>query len=99
MSESDDYHQRALVEHRRPSFRSWLIPSVLALGAAGLVFYRINVSLWYDETFSYGVSTQPWHTFLGHYLWGVEANMALYYGILRVWLWLTGVFGLNPVEV
>jgi len=99
MSESDDYHQRALVEHRRLSFRSWLIPSVLALVAAGLVFYRINISLWYDETFSYGVSTQPWHTFLGHYLRGVEANMALYYGILRVWLWLTGVFGLNPVEV
>jgi uncharacterized membrane protein len=67
--------------------------------AAGLVLYRIDISLWYDETFSYGVSTQPWHTFLGHYLWGVEANMALYYAVLRGWLWLTGVLGLNPVEV
>ena len=93
----ENVRQPVTVTHRRGP--GWLIPSVVALVAAGLVFYRLDISLWYDETFSYGVSTQPWHTFLGHYLWGVEANMALYYGLLRAWLWLSGVFGLNPVEV
>lgn len=77
----------------------WIIALLLAIAAAALVAYRLNVSLWYDETWSYGLSLQPWHTFLGHYLWGVEANMALYYGVLRAWLWLTGLFGANPTEV
>lgn len=79
--------------------RGWAISALVTVFAAGLVFYRLNISLWYDEAWSYGLSTQPWHVFLGHYLWGVEANMALYYGILRVWLAAVSIFGIHPVEV
>jgi hypothetical protein len=83
----------------RRSPAEWILPLLIAAGAVATVFHHLNFSLWYDETFSYGLVRQPLPTFLGHYIWGSEANMVLYYAILRSWLWLTRLVGIDPVEV
>lgn len=46
---------------------------------------------WFDETFSVEVARVSWPSFL-HLLWWREANMSLYYLLLRVWLY----FGHSP---
>lgn len=46
---------------------------------------------WFDEAFSVEVSRLDWRNFL-HLLWWREANMSLYYLLLRVWLH----FGQSP---
>jgi mannosyltransferase len=46
---------------------------------------------WFDEAFSVEVARLTWPNFL-HLLWWREANMSLYYMLLRVWLH----FGQNP---
>ena len=43
--------------------------------------------LWFDEAFSVEVARLDWPYFL-HLLWWREANMSLYYLLLRVWLHL-----------
>jgi mannosyltransferase len=44
-------------------------------------------SMWLDEAFSVALSGAPWTTF-AHMLRTQEANMALYYVLLRIWLHL-----------
>jgi len=46
---------------------------------------------WFDESFSVEVARIDWRNFL-HLMWWREANMSLYYMLLRVWLH----FGQNP---
>ncbi len=46
---------------------------------------------WFDECFSVEVARIDWRNFL-HLLWWREANMSLYYALLRIWL----VFGQSP---
>lgn len=46
---------------------------------------------WFDETFSVEVARLDWPNFL-HLLWWREANMSLYYVLLRIWLH----FGQSP---
>jgi mannosyltransferase len=60
----------------------------LAAIAAYLRLHMLGVrSLWATECFSALVARQPWPTFLRTMWWG-EANMALYYLLLRGWLHL-----------
>jgi mannosyltransferase len=40
---------------------------------------------WFDECFSVEVSRMDWHNFV-RVLWWREANMSLYYSLLRIWL-------------
>jgi mannosyltransferase len=40
---------------------------------------------WFDECFSVEVSRMDWHNFV-RVLWWREANMSLYYALLRIWL-------------
>src|SRR4051812_31435389 len=42
---------------------------------------------WFDEAFSVEVARMDWRNFL-HLLWWREANMSLYYVLLRIWLHL-----------
>lgn len=76
----------------------------LLAGCAGLLTFALglygagSVSLWYDEAYSVGLASQPWHV-MWHYTWGREANMALYYVLLHVWLGLTGALGAHPAEL
>jgi mannosyltransferase len=83
----------------------WLLAFVL-IGAA-LRFYLLGTkSLWLVEAFSVFVARQPWHTFLRTLWWG-EANMSLFYFLLKGWirlgdseLWLrslSALFGIAAI--
>jgi mannosyltransferase len=72
---------------------------LVAIASALAVFHRINFSAWFDETYSFGMATQPLHTMLTRWTWGSESNMVLYYLLLKAWLGLTGLFGIAPNEI
>ena len=75
------------------------IAVAVAAGAAVLVFNRLDMSLWFDEAYSYGMATQPIASFFTHWVWGPESNMLLYYLSLRAWLGILGAAGQAPVEL
>jgi hypothetical protein len=49
---------------------------------------------WFDEAFSVEVARMDWRSFL-HLIWWREANMSLYYVLLRAWL----DFGQSPLFI
>ena len=62
--------------------------TLLLLMAAGTVvrfLYLTRKPFWFDESFSVEVARISWSNFL-HLLWWREANMSLYYVLLRIWL-------------
>ena len=63
------------------------------------MFHRLDVSAWFDETYSYGMATQPIGSFFTHWVWGSESNMLLYYLSLRAWLGVLAAAGQTPVEL
>jgi hypothetical protein len=71
----------------------------VGVGATAVLFHRLDFSAWFDEAFSYGMGTQQWHVFIANWIWGTDANMALYYLILRGWLGLLAFLGVAPSEV
>jgi mannosyltransferase len=69
--------------------------ALLFAAAAGLrFFYLVRKPFWFDESFSVEVARLSWHD-LGRLLWRREANMSLYYLLLRGWLH----FGSSPFFV
>lgn len=71
---------------------AWLSVSILtAAGFAARLYCLTCKPFWFDETFSVEVARVTWGNFL-HLLWWREANMSLYYVLLRIWLHL----GQNP---
>ena len=58
---------------------------LLATGAALRLAALASKPFWFDECFSVEVARIDWRNFL-HLLWWREANMTLYYLLLRVWL-------------
>ena len=56
-----------------------------AAGLAARLFCLTCKPFWFDETFSVEVGRVSWPNFL-HLLWWREANMSLYYLLLRIWL-------------
>jgi 4-amino-4-deoxy-L-arabinose transferase-like glycosyltransferase len=73
----------------------------VGLAAAALLadLYRLpGTSLWSDELFSVELVNQPWQVFWS-FLTTHEANMALYYILLRSWLAAVGFLGLTPDEL
>ncbi len=79
-------------EARAPDWPHW-IALVLLLIAGVLVrlFCLAAKPFWFDECFSVEVARMDWRNFL-HVLWWREANMSLYYVLLRLWLH----FGATP---
>ena len=73
--------------HSRPAHWLHWIGLVLAFLTAIVVRLLCLASkpFWFDECFSVEVARMDWHNFL-HVLWWREANMALYYTLLRLWL-------------
>jgi mannosyltransferase len=62
--------------------------TLLLLLAAGTVLrflFLMRKPFWFDECFSVEVARVGWSHFL-HLLWWREANMSLYYVLLRIWL-------------
>ncbi len=58
---------------------------LVAGGAAMRLVYLARKPFWFDECFSVEVARIGWPSFL-HLLWWREANMSLYYLLLRIWL-------------
>ena len=69
---------------------------MLLVLAAACVTIRVwclaGKPFWFDECFSVEVARIDWRNFL-HLLWWREANMSLYYVLLRIWL----LFGTESV--
>src|SRR5579859_6063145 len=92
------------IEHAAERARpSWKVDGAAAFAVAVfatlVVFHRLDVSAWFDEAYSYGVATESTASFLTHTAWGTEANMLLYYLVLRGWMPLVSLVGAAPVEV
>jgi len=64
---------------------------LLAASIALRVFHLPRKPFWFDECFSVELARIDWRNFL-HLLWWREANMSLYYVLLRIWLH----FGQSP---
>ena len=79
----------------RPESANWLHwLTLLLLFVAGIVARSVCLAckpFWFDECFSVEVARIDWRNFL-HLLWWREANMSLYYLLLRIWLH----FGQSP---
>jgi mannosyltransferase len=74
---------------------SMLTLALLAVTAAGLRFlFLARKPFWFDECFSVEAARLSWHDFV-RLLWWREANMSLYYVLLRGWLHLTSDPGSN----
>ena len=58
---------------------------LLAAGVAVRFLHLISKPFWFDECFSVEVARIGWGNFL-RLLWWREANMSLYYLLLRIWL-------------
>ena len=66
----------------------WFAFSLLFAAGAGVRFACLTCKpFWFDECFSVEVARIDWRDFL-HLLWWREANMSLYYVLLRIWLHL-----------
>jgi mannosyltransferase len=64
----------------------WLILLLLlAAGVAVRFLHLVSKPFWFDECFSVEVARIGWGDFL-RLLWWREANMSLYYALLRIWL-------------
>jgi mannosyltransferase len=67
----------------------WLILIIcFASGTALRLAHLAAKPFWFDECFSVELARLDWRNFL-HLLWWREANMSLYYLLLRAWLGLT----------
>jgi mannosyltransferase len=64
----------------------WLTLLLLLAACAAVRFlFLARKPFWFDECFSVEVARLDWRNFL-HLLWWREANMSLYYLLLRIWL-------------
>ena len=71
-----------------PKRRTWLLLLLVVAAGTFLRFWMLGVkSLWLDEAFSVYAARLPWLEFLRTMWWG-EANMAVYYFLLRGWIHL-----------
>jgi mannosyltransferase len=71
---------------------SWLTLALVTVTAAALRFlFLARKPFWFDECFSVEVARLSWHDMV-RLLWRREANMSLYYLLLRGWLH----FGSSP---
>lgn len=95
--------------HQVPSIRLFRLASLLrrdvvvsvaifALSLDICLYQARTNSVWLDEAFSVGFSQLRWPV-LWRYIWGVEGHMALYYVLLRGWIWLLALAGLAPTEL
>ena len=68
------------------SWAHWLTLILLLAAATAVRFlHLVSKPYWFDECFSVEVARIGWRDFL-RLLWWREANMSLYYALLRIWL-------------
>ncbi len=79
---------------------TWTPASLLTLALLGALasvlrfLFLTRKPFWFDEAFSVEIARMSWHD-LTRLLWWREANMSLYYVLLRGWLH----FGSNPFYI
>jgi mannosyltransferase len=66
-------------------FQKLALLLLFATGLAARLYCIACKPFWFDEAFSVEVARLDWRNFL-HLLWWREANMSLYYVLLRLWL-------------
>lgn len=77
---------------RSHGWAHWGTLAALVIACAAIRFVSLDQKpFWFDESFSVEVARLSWPNFL-HLLWWREANMSLYYVLLRAWLH----FGQSP---
>jgi len=70
----------------REGWAHWATLALLIMaGIAVRLVCLASKPFWFDESFSVEVARIDWRNFL-HLLWWREANMSLYYFLLRIWL-------------
>jgi 4-amino-4-deoxy-L-arabinose transferase-like glycosyltransferase len=75
-----------------PAWAHWITLALLLVSCLTVRLVCLACKpFWFDEAFSVEVARLTWLNFL-HLLWWREANMSLYYVLLRVWLH----FGQSP---
>lgn len=75
-----------------PAWAHWITLALLLVSCLTVRLVCLACKpFWFDEAFSVEVARLTWVNFL-HLLWWREANMSLYYVLLRVWLH----FGQSP---
>jgi mannosyltransferase len=98
MQPSQAPNPTAIGDGSQPESRSpahWLaFLLVLLTGVAVRLAWLARKPFWFDEAFSVEVARIDWRDFL-HLLWWREANMSLYYVLLRAWLH----FGQSPFVI
>src|SRR5580704_3044279 len=68
------------------SVADWLMLLLLVAASVAIRVWCLACKpFWFDECFSVEVARIDWRNFL-HLLWWCEANMSLYYVLLRIWL-------------
>jgi mannosyltransferase len=72
-----------------------MILLLLVAAAAIRLLHLVSKPFWFDECFSVEVARIRWSDFL-HLLWWREANMSLYYVLLRAWLSINQHYGQSP---
>lgn len=83
----------SLSQQRTVTPASVCILTLLVAAAAALRFlFLARKPFWFDECFSVEVARLSWHDFV-RLLWWREANMSLYYLLLRGWLDIGSAFG------
>lgn len=80
-----------------PLVRPILFASLVLLALALNLWHAGDVSIWYDEGWTYGLSSQHLHV-MRRYIWGPFQNMALYYLFMHYWLQLLATLHIHPVE-
>jgi mannosyltransferase len=68
---------------------TWTVFLAVAAAAALRFLFLAHKPFWFDECFSVEVARLSWHDFL-RLSWWREANMSLYYALLRGWLHFGG---------
>jgi len=70
---------------RSTAFSVLLLLGIIAAGTVLRFLYLDRKSFWLDEGVSVAIARLDWAN-LARLLWRREANMAFYYGLLRIWL-------------
>ena len=91
----DEVNQSGDASSTQPPFALWTqritLLFIVAIGSVVRLLHLADKPFWFDECFSAEAARIDWRNFL-HLLWWREANMSLYYVLLRFWLH----FGQNP---
>src|SRR5258706_11298431 len=83
---------------------AWTLVSAVSLALLAAVatvlrfLFLARKPFWFDEAFSVEIARMSWHDFV-HLLWWREANMLLYYVLLRGWLRVPLKPGFSPFYI